>query len=81
MFKVVYDIRYFDAQSLKDEKIAELPSANPVLTIETAQRIVSGALKEDPNNPDTIVDQIVNNDHKLSTIIIENNRIKKLLEL
>jgi hypothetical protein len=69
---------YFDAQSLKNEKNAELPTVNPILTMESAQHIVSGALKEDPNNPNTIVDQIVNNDHRLSTIIIENNKIKKI---
>jgi len=78
MFKVVYDIGYFNAQSLKKDKNAELPTTYPVLTMETAQRIVSGALKEDPNNPKTIVDQIIDNNHKLSTIIIENNKIKKI---
>ena len=50
----------------------------PVLTMESAQRIVSGALKEDPTNPKTIVDQIIDNNHKLSTIIIENNKLKKI---
>jgi hypothetical protein len=78
LFKVVYDIGYFDAQSLKNAENAELPTANPVLTMESAQHIVSGALKEDPNNPTTVVDQIVNNDYRLSTIIIENNKIKKI---
>jgi hypothetical protein len=78
LFKVVYDIGYFDAQSLKDEEIAALPTANPVLTIEAAQRIVSGALKEDPNNPETIVDEIVNSDPRLATVIIEKNKIKKV---
>jgi hypothetical protein len=46
--------------------------------MESAQRIVSGALKEDLTNPQTIVDQIINNNHKLSTIIIENNKLKKI---
>jgi hypothetical protein len=78
LFKVVYDIGYFDAQSLKDEEIAALPTANPVLTIEAAQLIVSGALKEDPNNPETIVDEIVNSDPRLATVIIEKNKIKKV---
>lgn len=78
LFKVVYDIGYFDAQSLKSAENAELPTTNPVLTMESAQHIVSGALKEDPNNPNTIVDQIVNNNRNLSTIIIENNKIKKI---
>ncbi|MGZ5029567.1 MAG: hypothetical protein ACXV8I_03070 [Methylobacter sp.] len=78
MFKVVYDIGYFNAQSLKNDKIAELPTTYPVLTLESAQRIVVGALKEDPTNPKTTVVQIIDNNHKLSTIIIENNKIKKI---
>jgi len=78
LFKLVYDIGYFNAQSLKNEKIAELPTTYPVLTIESAQRIVSGALKEDPTNPKTIVAQIIDNNHQLSTIIIENNKLKKI---
>ena len=79
MFKVVYDIGYFDAQSLKNARNAELPHTDdPVLTMESAQHIVSGALKEDFNNPKTVVAMIVNNDNKLSTIIIENNKIKKV---
>jgi hypothetical protein len=78
LFKIVYDIGYFNAQSLKNEKNAEIPITYPVLTMESAQRIVSGALKEDPNNPKTIVDQIIDNDHKLSTIIIEINKLKKI---
>ena len=77
-FKLGYDIGYFDAQSLENDKNAELPITHPVLTMESAQRIVSGALKEDPTNPKTIVDQIINNNHKLSTIIIENNKLKKI---
>lgn len=81
MFKVVYDIGYFDAQSLENDKISELPTKYPVLTMESAQRIVSGALKEDPTNPKTIVDQIVDNNHRLSTIIIENNKIKKIARI
>jgi len=78
MFKVVYDIGYFNAQSLKKDQIAELPTTYPVLTMESAQRIVSGALKEDPNNPKTVVNQIIDNNHKLATLIIENNKIKKI---
>jgi len=77
-FKLGYDIGYFDAQSLENDKNAELPTIQPVLTMESAQRIVSGALKEDPSNPKTIVDQIIDNNHKLSTIIIENNKQKKI---
>ena len=78
IFKLGYDIGYFDAQSLENEKNAELPIKQQVLTMESAQRIVSGALKEDPTNPKTIVDQIIDNNHKLSSIIIENNRQKKI---
>ena len=78
MFKVVYDIGYFNAQSLENDKNTELPTKHPVLTMESAQRIVSGALKEDPNNPKTIVNQIIDNNYKISTIIIENNKIKKI---
>jgi len=78
LFKLVYDIGYFNAQSLKNEKNAELPTTYPVLTIESAQRIVSGALKEDPTNPKTIVAQIIDNNHQLSTIITENSKLKKI---
>ncbi len=78
LFKLVYDIGYFNAQSLKDDKNSELNIPHTVLTMETAQRIVSGALKEDPNNPKTIVNLIIDNDQKLSTIIIENNKLKKI---
>lgn len=78
MFKVVYDIGFFNAQSLKHDLNAELSTTHPVLTMESAQRIVSGALKEDPSNPKTIVDQVIDNNHKLSTIMIENNKIKKI---
>jgi hypothetical protein len=78
IFKIVYDIGYFDAQSLENAKNAELPTTQPVLTMESAQRIVTGALKEDPTNPQTIVAQIIDNNHKLATIIIENNKVKKI---
>ncbi len=78
LFKVVYDIGYFNAQSLRNDKNAELPTTYPVLTMESAQRIVSGALKEDPANPKTIVDQVIDSNHKLATIIIETNKIKRI---
>ena len=78
LFKVVYDIGYFEAQSLETDKLAELPTTYPVLTIESAQHIVTGALKEDPSNPETIVDQIINKNHRMSAVIIENNKIKKV---
>lgn len=78
LFKVVYDIGYFNAESLKKDKIAEIPTTYPVLTMESAQRIVSGALKEDPTNPKTVVNQVIDNSHKLATIIVENNKIRKI---
>ena len=78
LFKLVYDIGHFNAQSLKNDKNTELAITHSELTMESAQRIVSGALKEDPTNPKTIVDQIIDNNHKLSTIIIENNKLKKI---
>ncbi len=78
IFKLVYDVGYFNAQSLKNEQNAELPITHRVLTMESAQRIVSGALKEDPTNPKTIVNQIIDNNQKLATIIIENNKLKKI---
>jgi hypothetical protein len=77
-FKIGYDIGSFDAVSLENDKNAGLSIPQPMLTMESAQRIVSGALKEDPTNPKTIVDEIVDNSYKLSTIIIENNKIKKV---
>jgi hypothetical protein len=77
-FKLGYDFGYFDAQALKSDQNAALSITQPVLTMESAQRIVSGALKEDPTNPKTIVDQIIDNNHKLSTIIIENNKQKEI---
>jgi len=82
IFKLGYDIGHFNAQSLKNEKNAELPTGtHPELTIESAQHIVSGALKEDPANPKTVVDQIIDNNHQLSTIIIENNKVKKIARI
>ncbi|WP_262965208.1 hypothetical protein [Methylobacter psychrophilus] len=77
-FKIVYDIGYFDAQSLENAKNAEQSATQPVLTMESAQFIVTGALKEDPTNPKTIVEQIVDNNHKLAVIVIENNKVKKV---
>jgi len=78
-FKLGYDIGRFDAQSLKNDKNAELSTINPPsLTMESAQRIVSGALKEDPLNPKTIVDQIIDDNYKLSTIVIKSNELKQI---
>ena len=80
--KVVYDIGFFNAQALVNQKTANLPTATrQVLTVETAQRIVSGALKENPANPKTIVTEIIDHNNKISAILIENNQQKKLLGL
>lgn len=77
-FKIVYDIGYFEAQSLEDEKNTRQPTAYAVLTMASAQRIVTGALKEDPSNPSTVVEQVIYNNPKLSTIIIANKQQKKI---
>lgn len=78
IFKFAYDIGYFKAQSLINDKNAAMPATRQVLTLESAQRIVTGALKEDPDNPKTIVNQVVDNNQNLSTIIIENNKQKQI---
>ena len=78
IFKLGYDIGYFNAQSLRKDKNAGYIIDPQVLTMESAQRIVTGALKEDPTNPKTIVDQIIDNNQKLSTIIIETNKQKNV---
>ncbi|NOS87596.1 MAG: hypothetical protein HOP34_03490 [Methylococcaceae bacterium] len=77
-FKIVYDIGYFEAQSLEDEKNTRQPTAYAVLTMASAQRIVTGALKEDPSNPSTVVEQVIYNNPKLSTIVIANKQQKKI---
>ena len=76
--KISYDVGYFKAQSLVNDRNAAVPNAKAFLTLEAAQRIVSGALKEDFNNPKTIVSQVVDNNQKLATIIIENNKQKQI---
>ena len=78
LFKIVYDIGYFKAQSKIDNSNAATPNVRQVLTMEAAQRIVTGALKEDASSPKTIVTQILENDQKLASIIIENNRQQKI---
>ena len=78
LFKIVYDIGYFKAQSKMDNNNTAIPNVRQVLTMEAAQRIVTGALKEDTSSPKTIVTQILENDQKLASIIIENNRQKKV---
>lgn len=78
IFKLGYDIGHFDAEALKDAKNATLPFKQPVLTMDAAQRIVAGALKEDLANPKTVVVEIVDNNYKLATIIIENDKLKRV---
>ena len=79
LIKIVYDIGYFDAQSLKNAKNAEQPIAHTLLTVESAQHIVTNALKEDASSPKTIVVEIVNNNNNnLLPIIVENNKVKKV---
>ncbi len=84
LFKVVYDVGYFNAQkaaALKHDEHSELPATLPVLTKQIAQRIVTGALKEDFNNPKTVVEQIVDDNPKLATIIIENNKVRQIARI
>lgn len=78
VFKLAYDIGHFKAQSTMSEKNTATPNKRAVLTMEQAQHIVSGALKEDPNNPKTMVKQLVDNNQKLATIILENNKQKRI---
>lgn len=80
-FKIVYDIGYFNARALESEKKAKrqsIPSVNVVLNKQSAQRIVSGALKENPANPKTIVRRIISHDRDASSIVIEKNQVKKV---
>lgn len=78
IIKLSYDTGYFKAQSILNDKNTATSSTRSVLTMEYAQRIVSGALKEDPNYPKTIVNHIIDNNQKLSTIIIEANNQKRI---
>jgi len=78
VFKVAYDIGYFKAQSLVNDKNAAKASVRAVLSMEAAQKIVTGALKEDPANPKTTVYQVVDNNPDISTIIVVNNNQKKV---
>lgn len=78
-YKVIYDIGYFDAYSLENDKISNLPvTQHSKMTLQTAQRIVTGALKDDFANPKTVVVEIIDDNHKLSTIVIENNKQKRI---
>ncbi|MFZ2725797.1 MAG: hypothetical protein WAX77_06085 [Methylococcaceae bacterium] len=78
LFKMGYDIGYFNADSLRRDKNAQIPTNNPVLTLELAQRIVSGALKEDLSNPQTLVSQLIDDNPRLSIVIIETDKIKSI---
>ena len=78
MCKLSYDIGYFKAQSVIDNKNAAVPVVRQFLEVETAQKVVSGALKEDPNNPKTTVIKMLDNDPKLSPIIIESGTQKSI---
>lgn len=78
-YKIAYDIGYFDAKSLEDGKNkGKPPIVYPKLTLETAQQIVTGALKEDFSNPQTLVVDVADADHKIATIVIENNKQRKI---
>ena len=77
-FKFGYDIGHFDAQTHNDQQNAEQSSDPPTLNLQYAQRIVSGALKEDPNNPKTRVEQVIDNNYKLSTVVINNNERRQV---
>lgn len=76
IFKIVYDVGYFNAQALKSDNNVLVTHLE--ITKEYAQRIVSGALKEDTSNPKTTVDKIIDNNQQLSTIIIKNNNVKRI---
>ncbi len=80
-FKTIYNIGYFNAKALDNEKRAKrnpTPFVQRVMTRELAQRIVSSALKEDPLNPQTLVERISSNNRKLSSLVIKNNGLKKV---
>ncbi|MEY4768376.1 MAG: hypothetical protein RL637_1015 [Pseudomonadota bacterium] len=79
-FKMVYDIGHFNALAVENEKNKQLPSMIPqeVLTAEIAQKVITGALKENPQHPNTILVQIVNNERNFASIIIEKDNIRKV---
>jgi hypothetical protein len=77
-YKLVYDIGYFDAKALDNEKTA-IDSIAPIrLTVESAQQLVTSVLKEDPTNLKTVVTQVIDDNPKLATVIIENNQQRKI---
>ncbi|NOT84547.1 MAG: hypothetical protein HOP02_07145 [Methylococcaceae bacterium] len=78
-YKVVYDIGHFDAKSLESTKNANGPIVPlPKLSLEAAQKIVTGALREDPSAPKTFVTQVLDDDHKLATLMIEKDKQKSI---
>jgi hypothetical protein len=78
LFKFGYDIGYFNADAQRQSKKAEIPNTQTVLTMESAQRIVSGALKQDPLYPDTLVTQIIDDNQHFSIIVIQNKSLKSI---
>ncbi len=80
-FKVVYDIGYFNALAFDEEKLAKRqssPRINTELNKQSAQRIVTGALQENPANPQTIVNRILGHNRDATSIVIEKNKVKKI---
>lgn len=77
-YKIVYDIGSFDAKSLDSAKNSGATVVYPKLSLEAAQKIVTGALREDFSNPTTLVVQIVDDNYELATIIIESNQQRKI---
>jgi len=80
-FKTVYNIGFFNARALEDEKRAKrnpTPFIRRVMTKEYAQSIVSSALKEDSTNPKTIVERVSSSNRKLSSIVIKNDGVRKV---
>ncbi len=80
-FKTVYNIGYFNARAIDDAKRAKQassPFVRKIMTKEYAQRIITNALKENFTNPQTIVERISNSNPRLSSIVINNNGIKKV---
>lgn len=77
-YKIVYDIGNFDAKSLEHEEKPTDSLAPIKLTLETAQKIVTGALNEDFSSPKTRVIQVVDDSSKLATILIDSDKRLKI---
>jgi hypothetical protein len=78
-YKIVYDIAYFDAKALENNKNAvKNPVLSEKLTLESAQHLVTRALNEDPSNLKTIVNEVIADDNKLSTLIITTNNQREI---